>query len=163
MNHEEVLAAALAGGPMPLAVKEHLDACADCRSELEALRSLEERLSGSAPEWTPPAGMERRFVETARTRRRRPPRVRWEAAAAAALVLAFCMALLALRHTPAPAPISPAGNHDAYETALLYDPWPETAGGLMESADEMATEIPEAPPTEVEDYLGYVDWGEWNG
>jgi anti-sigma factor RsiW len=122
-------------------VEEHLQACAECRTQVEGERALRARLSAlPAPE--PPDTLAAR-VSRGLLRARRPSRLRW------ALPLAAALALFAFwAHTaPGVVAMQMAWDHDhcfAHQT-LPAKVWTADAGFMAGWLERHGTEPPSLP------------------
>lgn len=161
MTHDEALEFLLAGGPVPVEAAVHMRHCSQCRTELAALRSVEESLSAAAPPPVLPAGLEEKVL----ARIGRPPRTGWavgSAAAALFLVAGLWAALLAPRfRSPSPDTSSPSVHPRA---ALEFPAEPDTTAALLEAYEPViATSQSQVSPEAIRSLLSPSENGGSNG
>lgn len=143
--HEEILARLVSGGPVPLEVARHADACPECREELAALREVEAALLRARP--LPAALSPPPPVRPLPVRRER----RWSTvAAAAALALGLAGGFWAGRLAPAPALQPPSTQASGF---LAAD---DSTFTLLTAAGALADEQPSTE--EMADYFE-THWG----
>ena len=83
MDHEEAVKRMIIGGPVPLEAASHVEACARCREEIEALRGAEAALRRARPHIGP---MGYSILMASNAKPSRQKRRRWAAVAAAILL-----------------------------------------------------------------------------
>jgi|GEM_PF-1379527 len=179
MNHERAIEYAFAAGPMPADCKTHLDGCESCRLELEALRKIEGELAEAAPRfpdernWT--EGLTKTLLESGEPERMtliHGPASWFRAAALGAAAAGFVAAMALLTGGPvAPAPssyIATNGSSSISQEAaressyLLNSENAYTTADLLAKAEAMAAGY-ESGGDEIDDLVGTVNGGNWNG
>ncbi len=130
LTSEEVVAAAWGEGSV-----EHLDICARCRDEVEALRAMNRDLQRPAlfPQW--PQHLARAAGAVNRELHRLAPSPRWQRnlAWAAGLILVTATTVTLLRApAPAPPPAGPSVTPSAGSPAVSQSPLPATTTDLLD-------------------------------
>jgi len=169
MSHEITLQAALAGGPVPQEVREHLESCAACREELAELRSIERELVTATPAAPRVAAWEEGLVRGLAAHER--PSLRWMPLAASLLLAAGLLAgWLAGHRSGAGASAAPLASSSIEEPArgladlaVLAPVDEDSTAELLQMAEPLAQDIPQTPPAALENYLSPAGNGGWNG
>jgi hypothetical protein len=157
MTCDDALTLALAPGPRPAEVEDHLRRCGRCASELEALRRLEGTLGTAAPTLLNTESMEATVVS--RLVRPRQMGRAW-LSAAAVLLVAFALATgwlsrSARPEAPAPPPALPAAAFHLVEE--------DSTAGLLQAYEPYVADLPQVQPDDLSGYLSPADQGGWNG
>lgn len=138
-------------------LEAHLQACADCRAEWQAIRdsldAVTEALDAPGRDEPSPARIDSMWPALApRLRRRRAWTRAWvPLAAAAALVLAFLLG----RHWPGPPPVAPAAQAQASERILLV-----AVGEHLERSQMLLVELSNAPRSQAMDMAREQEWAQ---
>lgn len=157
MTCDDALTHALARGPRPAEVEEHLRCCERCASELDALRRLEASLASAAPHHAATASLETAVLS--RVVRPRQMGRAW-LSAAAALLLAFALATAWFGRSMRPeVPAAAPALSDAAVGVLEED----STAALLQAYEPYAADLPQVQPEEVSGYLAPTDQGGWNG
>jgi hypothetical protein len=157
MTCDDALIYALAPGPRPAEVEEHLRRCGRCASELEALRRLEGTLCASAPPLVGTTALEAAVVS--RVVRPRQMGRAW-LSAAAVLLVAFALATGWLSRTARPEATAPS---PALPPAAFHPADEDSTAGLLQAYEPYAADLPQVQPDELSGYLSPADQGGWNG
>ncbi len=168
MRHDQALAAALAGGPLPPEVALHVRECASCREELRSLEALESRLRSAAPESEDPAWearLVRRLASSPSDRGRTLLRAAAGLLLAGSLVVGLYWATARPEASRSEAEIASAapGRVSPNELRALLSSPEDSTSALLDLTGQVSEEMPQSPPASLREYLGTADSGGWNG
>jgi len=160
MTCDDALILALAPGPRPVEVEDHLHRCGRCAVELDALRRLEGTLGAAAPPLLDETRME--SVVVSRVIRPRQMGRAW-LSAAAALLVAFTLATAWVGHSARPEAATAPTAPPALAAEALHAAEEDSTASLLQAYESYAADPSQVQPDDLSGYLSPTDQGGWNG
>ncbi len=177
MTHDQAVRLALTGsGLMPAEVKQHIEHCGRCRREIDDLQALGAEMAGASPVLSRDAEWETKLIAKtvaaarkpgARTSRSLP----WRAAAAVFILAAGLTGSLWVLQLESPgrsiqANLSTKGQQSVSRGlgTLAYGTTEDSTVALLSLTESsVGGQVEKQSADDLEDYLGPVDTGGWNG